>query len=122
MLQFESNDNSVFFLGHLLSFVIACGYVTYLSMLFNKQKKDKLLHSIISAAITFVLFNLFGLAKLLTYWWIVPAVVLAIGVLKEFIDLCNKKKRLFDWFDILSDLIGITSITLVYIFSFLLID
>lgn len=120
MLQFKGEDGSIFFLNHLISFLVTCGYVYLLAFLFSKSKKDKLIHSAVSAGITFVLFNLFGIIKLLDYWWIVPIVTLIIGIAKEFIDLLNKKKRLFDARDILADISGIVAVTAVYIFSFLM--
>lgn len=120
MLQFRGSDGSVFFLNHLISFVTTCGYVGLLVFLFSKSKKDKLLHSVVSAVITFVLFNFFGIIKLLNYWWLVPIIVLLIGIGKEFVDLANKKKRLFDVRDILADISGIIAVTAIYVFSFLM--
>ena len=51
---------------------------------------------------------------------IAPAATMFIGFVKEVIDRINPKKRLFDWMDIVADLIGLGSVTLIYIFSFLL--
>jgi len=52
-------------------------------------------------------------------WWYAPLGALAVGIWKEFKDLFNPKKRLFDWWDLIADLAGISVIVWIYVFSFI---
>jgi hypothetical protein len=120
MLQYQLADGSIFYLNHLISFVFIIGYVVLLFKLFYGGQVDKVKHSGVCAGIMFVILNVLGLIHMLSLWWVAPVITLAIGIGKEFVDLLNPKKHLFDWYDILADTSGIAIITIVYICSFLL--
>jgi len=119
MLQFETGSGHVFYLNHVISFVCIMGYAVWTMLKFGRGEKDKFLHITVSSILTFVGLTILELLQVSQWWW-VPIGVIALGVLKEIIDRLNKKKQLFDWHDILSDLIGVMGIVSVYIFSFLM--
>ena len=118
MLQYVDNGGYTWYFNHLLSFIISCGFLFYLIRCLKIKKKDKILHAVMSAGIVFVLLHLLWFFK--WSWWIAPAAAMVVGFGKEIADKLNPKKKLFDWMDIVADLIGMGSVTLVYIFSFLL--
>jgi len=104
--------------NHLVSFGVFVGLLYYLAYSLAKKKSDKVKHAALSAGICFVLLHLMWIVK--GPWWVAPVATLAVGFIKEVIDRVNPKKKLFDWMDIVADLIGLGSVTLIYIFSFLL--
>ena len=119
MLEFQTANGGVWCIDNLISFIVVLGYFFTMSWLYRKGKKDKVLHSAMSAVLTFVLLNLVA-ALNNSLWWLAPISILMVGLVKEIIDRLNKAKRLFDPRDLLADLLGVAMPTLVYIFSFLL--
>jgi len=110
-------NGSTFFLNNLVSIVTFGVFVFYFCIMINRKKYDKALHVFISTAATILLIWILGL---FTYWWIAPCVVFLAGVGKEIADKLNPKKKLFDWWDLLADLIGVGWVTVFYLFSFVL--
>jgi len=116
-LQFESASGHVFYLNHLISaFFTFCGGWAFFYFL-RKNMRDKAIHLAVCAAITFGCLHLFSFIDVIAWWW-APIVAIVVGIAKEFFDL--KKKGLFDFVDIVADFIGIVTVTLIYICSFLL--
>jgi Ca2+/Na+ antiporter len=119
MLEIQQESGHVLYLNHLISFIITVAYAMYPFRMIHLKKIDKFLHTVISAGIVFVLFHLFHFIGILdAFWWLCPVIVIVIGFAKEVADRLNKKKKLFDWEDILADVLGVIAVTLVYIFSF----
>ena len=117
-MDFLSESGHTFYLGHFISAIVTFfgGWVFFYYM--KKKKRDKALHLAVSAAITYVLFHFCYLTKIWMWW--APFAALLIGVIKEFIDLLNKKKQLFDLEDLLADAVGVITVSLIYLFSFVL--
>ena len=118
MLQFKADSGHVFYLNHLISFICVMLFGMYLSFKVNKKEWDKVLHCGISFGTTILLlflFNILGWA-----WWISPVLVLGAGFTKEVIDRINKKKQLFDWHDIVADLLGVAAPAVTYWLSVIL--
>jgi len=107
-----------FFLGNLLSFLVIMPVLIWACLCINKKVFDKPLHMLVCGAGTFGLLHLFIFIR--WGWWLAPMTIMLVGFTKEFLDLFNPKKKLFDWMDILADVAGCGSITLAYISSFLL--
>ena len=118
MLSFQTGDGYTFFLGHVFSFVGITAYLYYLGFQFARKKVDKCLHAGISSLLTAALLTLFHFIG--WPWWLSPVIVMVVGVGKEIADRLNKKKRLFDWMDIIADAMGTGSVALLYLFSVLL--
>jgi len=113
LLQFKAASGHVFFLDNLIAFVIGTASMMYLCWMTVKKQYDKIFHCVLSALITFVIGYVLQIIG--WPWWIAPIVALTIGFSKEMADKLNKKKQLFDWFDIVADVIGITSVTIPYL-------
>lgn len=118
MLSFEMPGDYTFFLGHLISFLIMGSYLTWFTMQIGTGRKDKALHAGISSGLVIILLILFNFIA--WPWWLSPVIVMAVGFGKEIVDRMNKKKQLFDWMDIVADLVGVGSVALLYLFSFVL--
>ena len=118
-LEFNSASGHIFYLNHLISFFITClsGFIFF--YLLNKKKRDKAIHLFVSGLITYLLFHFCYLVNIWMWWS--PIIVLIIGIGKEVVDLFNKKKQLFDFKDIVADLVGILTVSLIYLFSFVLV-
>jgi hypothetical protein len=116
MFELTSTDGYTFYLNHLISSIGVIISMTIFMWLQYKKHIDKCFHAIISALFVFLGLHLSWLLKFA--WWIIPIIVLFIGICKEFKDLFDNKKKLFDWKDILADAYGILSVLWVYIFSF----
>ena len=115
-MQIESASGHVFYLNHLISFVITfLGGWLFFYYLKNKMK-DKILHFVISGFLTFICFHICYFLNFLMIYS--PVFVLCIGIIKEFVDKFNKKKKLFDFYDLIANVSGISVVSLVYLFSF----
>ena len=118
MLSFLSSDGYTTYVGHMISALIVAVYVIGMCVLINKKITDKFLHSAVCAAITFVMLHIAYFTHL--PWWIAPLTAYTVGICKEIYDRIFKVTHLFDWMDILADVCGLSAVTLVYVFSFLL--
>jgi len=119
MLQVATESGHVWYFNHLISFAVSIAFGYWVCIMVGKGVKDKVLHALISAGITFALLHLFWLIKIPWYWSSIGALLVGFG--KEVADRLNKKKRLFDWFDILADIAGVGVVTVIYICSFLMV-
>ena len=84
------------------------------------KKSDKFLHVAVSAILAIALIWL--LPKFNAQWWIAPIMVFAVGLSKEIMDYFNPKKRKFDLMDLFADVVGNGTVSLVYLFSFVMHD
>ena len=117
MLEYKLADGSIFLLGNLFTLVATVGALYYICYKIPTQI-DKAEHASLSAAIVIVSLVILTLAGVKSYWWVAPLIGLAAGFGKEIWDKLNPKKKLFDWKDILADVIGVSWITVVYFMSF----
>jgi hypothetical protein len=120
MLEFKDSSGYVFYLNHLISFCIMGPVLFWTCWLLQKRKIDKVLHITASASLVLLFIGLLPVLKIA--WWISPIIVLAIGLGKEIWDYYNPKKRKFDPMDLIADLIGIGTVTIVYLISFAMHD
>lgn len=118
MLQFKLQNGYIFYGGNLLSFIILTAWLVYFCYMFNDLlKRDKAVHTSISFFATILFIVLFNF--MFVPWWGAPILVFLIGLLKEILDRLNVKKRLFDLSDLLADVIGVTTVSLCYLFSWI---
>ena len=117
MWEFKLADGSVFLLNNLLSFLVTVCALCYISYMVNTQI-DKAKHTLVSAAVIFISLTVLTLTGIKSFWWVAPIIGLTVGFGKELWDKLNPKKKKFDWFDILADVVGISWVLLVYLISF----
>jgi hypothetical protein len=120
MLEFKSDDGYVFYLNHLISCIILFPALFWTCWILQKKQMDKVLHVIVSAGVALGLIWLLPLLNI--PWWVGTITVFAIGIGKEILDYLNPKKKLFDPLDLVADLVGNLSVSLVYLFSFAMHD
>jgi len=117
-MEFKLPSGHIFYLNNLVSMLILGIALYWISWHVAQKKYDKAYHTGISAGLT--IFFLWLFVALHIQWGLAPLVTLLIGVGKEVWDLFNPEKKKFDFYDLLSDAVGILCITLPYLFSIVL--
>lgn len=117
-LQYTFSDGHVLYLNNFIGFIAIAGLMVYICAMFNSKRIDKALHSGISAGLTIL--SIWILTVVGWPWWVGPIVVFLIGLGKEIVDRLNTKKRLFDPYDLMADIVGTISITVGYVFGWVL--
>ena len=80
--------------------------------------KDKFLHVAVSAGLTLLFIWLLSFIHIA--WWFAPIITLLIGISKEIYDYFHPKTHTCDIKDLMADALGIASVTIFYLCSFVL--
>jgi len=118
MLEFKDAAGYVWYFNHLISFIVLSVSFIWACKQSLTGKKDKFLHYIISAGLTLLLIMLFNFVHF--HWWISPIFVALVGIGKEIYDKLHPKKHTCDIKDLIADFIGIASVSIFYLCSFVL--
>jgi hypothetical protein len=118
MLQFQDSAGYTWYINHLISFIVLTAALLWACKQELSGHKDKFLHVTVSAGLTLIFIWL--LPYIHIAWWFAPIIIFLIGLSKEIYDRFHPKKHTCDIKDVMADCIGISAVTIFYLFSFVM--
>lgn len=118
MLQFTDGAGYTWYFNHLISFVALTAALLWACKQELTGHKDKFLHVGVSAGLTLLFIWL--LPFIHVAWWWAPIITLLIGAGKEVWDYFHPKAHTCDLKDFMADAIGVGSIAIFYLCSFIM--
>jgi hypothetical protein len=118
MLQYIDGAGYTWYFNHLISAIVVMATLIWTCKQGLSGHKDKFLHVVVSAGLTLLFIWLLPLIHVA--WWFSAIIVLLIGAGKEVYDYFHPKTHTCDIKDFMADAIGVGSVIIFYLCSFIL--
>lgn len=116
-MEIQLADGYTFMVGNIPLFLSFVGGMIYLCYMINSKQLDKVAHFCVCTVATVGLLAVLWFLK--ASWWIAPAMVALVGLIKEVVDYLTPSKQKFDLRDLVADVIGLGWVTVFYAFLFI---
>jgi hypothetical protein len=118
MLQYIDGAGYTWYFNHLISSIVVMATLIWTCKQSMTGHKDKFMHVAVSAGLTLLFIRFLPFIHVV--WWWSPIITLSIGIGKEIYDYFHPKTHTCDIKDFMADAIGVGSVTIVYLCSFVL--